>query len=102
MGNTKLFFELDGDYEICPICKCECTHIDHVGTDDNFTSDNQSNVSIHFYGECGHEWIRVYSGHKGYVSRGLILKKFKFICTEGILGGEKEAETWYANGYNID
>ena len=83
-SNDKVDFNIYGDYEKCPVCGNDNSHIDKVVENDNLSSENQGNVSIYFFGECGHKWIRVYSGHKGNVSKGLVVIDEVLRCIEGV------------------
>lgn len=76
-------FNIYGDFERCPVCDYECSHIDKVVQNDGLSSDNQGNVSIYFWGECGHRWIRIFSGHKGAVSKGTVVIEEKLTLLEG-------------------
>lgn len=67
--------QLDERYVCCPICGHECTHLGDVRIDTNIACGNQGNVSIVFNGECGHQWILIFSGHKGNVSYGTAVIK---------------------------
>ena len=73
-------FNIYGDFEKCPVCNYEFSHIEKVDLDDNLSSKNQRNISIYFWGECGHNWIRIYSGHKGNVSKGTLVIEENLQC----------------------
>jgi hypothetical protein len=86
MGERKMnnkSFNIFGNFEKCPICGYEFSHIEKVVENDELSSNNQGNVSIYFWGECGHKWIRIFSGHKGNVSKGTVVITEYFKCIEG-------------------
>ena len=68
--------------EICPVCGGENAHIDGDPISAPPTAaHNQGEEAIYFWGECGHKWVRVYSGHKGTTFKRTfeIKAEFKFI-----------------------
>ena len=77
-------FALDDHFECCPVCGYECAHISDVVRDDSHFMSRQGNVTIYFEGECDHRWVRVFSEHKGNISKGVFIIQDRFILHEGV------------------
>lgn len=64
-----------GNLVKCPICGCENAHIRDVRRDTYISTGNQGNAVIRISGECGHDWLIVFDGHKGELRVATILVK---------------------------
>lgn len=74
----------DGEWnELCPICSKEYVHVGKVTfpkqeTPPKDEMDDQRNITdvrIHFWGECGHEWTREWHTYKGITIVRIFEKK---------------------------
>lgn len=80
-------FDIWGEFEKCPVCGNENVHIEKVAKNDTLDGalmeSKNGNVAVHLSGECDHRWIRIFSEHKGNVSKGVVVQDVKYRCVEG-------------------
>lgn len=67
--SKRRFIEVSSDACIpCPVCGYGVgVHLHGVNLNTPEVCGNQGNATIVFWGECGHCWAMVFSGHKGEV-----------------------------------